>query len=145
LSGGNIEETKINFFDPNRFKDDDSYYNMEKNEDDQILMGRIDPIEWKAEIDRVYSEMINIEKDMELIKMRGGGLGGDDEDIEQCRKHIELIVEMCYEIKQSTGFDTRKVFERSAQFLEEDLGFIRKNELRINKQNSESISKLGEL
>ena len=58
--------------------------------------------------------MLNIEKEMDLNKMRGGGGSLEEEDIEQCRKTIELIVEMCYDIKTSTGFDTRKVFERSA-------------------------------
>lgn len=39
---------------------------MEKDLDDQILEGKIDPIEWKKEIDRVYQDLDNIEKEIEL-------------------------------------------------------------------------------
>ena len=35
-----------------------------------------------------------IEKEMELMRERGVG-SGLDEDIEECRRHTELIVELC--------------------------------------------------
>ncbi len=43
---------------------------------------------------------------------------------------------MCKDIKNSSGPDVRKVFGRSAEKLEEELGFIRKNEVRINSNNA---------
>lgn len=39
----------------------------------------------------------------------------------------------------------RKVFERSGQFLDEQLSYIRKNEIRINKQNEKAITQLGSI
>ena len=49
-----MEETKINFFDPSKYQDNGSLpYAMEKDEEDQILEGKIDPIEWRKELDRV--------------------------------------------------------------------------------------------
>ncbi len=59
--------------------------------------------------------------------------------MEECRRHIEMIVEMCRDIKNTCGPDVRKVFARSAEILEEHLGFIRKNEVRINSNNAKSI------
>lgn len=43
-------------------------YQIEKEEDDQILEGKIDPIEWRKELDRVFGDLDNIEKDIELNK-----------------------------------------------------------------------------
>lgn len=65
------EETKINFFDPSKYGRDPSLYQIEKEEDEQILEGKIDPIEWRREIDRVYGDLDAIEKDIELNKQRG--------------------------------------------------------------------------
>jgi len=45
---GRIEETKMNFFNHHNHQEDD------ENEDHRILEARIDPLEWKLEIDRVY-------------------------------------------------------------------------------------------
>jgi hypothetical protein len=89
---GKIEETKINFFDPKGY--DEQLF--EKPEDEQILEARFDPVEWKAEVDHVYSDLVAIEKDLELIKQRGGS--SLDDDIEDCRRHNELIVELCRDI-----------------------------------------------
>jgi DNA-binding transcriptional regulator GbsR (MarR family) len=58
-----------------------------------ILEGKIDPEEWKREIDRVYSDLDLIEKEIELSKMRGKN--DLNEDFEECRRHIELIIELC--------------------------------------------------
>ena len=49
-----MEETKSNFYDPSAYIDNDKLYSMEKNEEDEILEGKIDPIEWKREMDRAY-------------------------------------------------------------------------------------------
>jgi hypothetical protein len=48
-------------------------------------------------MDRVYQDLDNIEKDILLLKLRGGG--ELSEDIEECRRHIELIIELCTDIK----------------------------------------------
>ena len=50
---------------------------------------------------------------------------------------------MCNDIRQSSHHDVRKVFASSAEQLEEELSFIRKNEIRINKQNEKDITQLG--
>ena len=47
--------------------------------------------------------------------------GGDDQDFEECRRHLELIIEMCNDIRQSSHHEVRKVFASSAEKLEEDL------------------------
>lgn len=104
-------------------------YILEKEEDDQILEGKIDPIEWRKELDRVEGDLENIEKDIELGKLRGQV--GDD-DIEECRRHIEVIIDLCRDIKDTCHQDVRKIFARSAEKLEDDLAYIRKNEIRIN-------------
>ena len=54
------------------------------------------------------------------------------DDVEECRRHIELIVELCRDIKETTHYDGRKVFGKVAETLERDLEFIRKHEVRIN-------------
>ena len=38
-------------------------------------------------------DLIMIEKEIELMRQRGAG--DLDEDIEECRRHTELIVELC--------------------------------------------------
>ena len=61
------EETKINFF--NSEQPNIGLYEMpEKREEDRILETRIDPLEWKQEIDRVYKDLVNIEKEIEVLK-----------------------------------------------------------------------------
>lgn len=54
------------------------------------MQARFNPAEWKAEVDRAYGDLAAIEKDLELIKQRGGG--ALDDNIEECRRHTELIV-----------------------------------------------------
>lgn len=95
-------------------------YELEKEEDDQILEGKIDPLEWKKELDRVYQDLDNIDKEIEISKQRGSILYQED-DIEQYRRHIELIIDLCRDIKETCHHDVRKVFARSAEKLEEDL------------------------
>jgi hypothetical protein len=62
-----IEETKMNFFDPSIYNNNKEY-EMEKGEEDQILEGKIDPIEWMKEVDRVDQDLDNIERDVELAR-----------------------------------------------------------------------------
>ena len=87
-----------------------------------------------------------IEKDIEIARSRGTALGNYQyDDIEECRRHIELIVDLCRDIKDTCHADVRKVFAKSAGKLEEDLTFIRKNELRINSNNAEAIAHLNKI
>ena len=117
-------------------------YDLDKNEEDEIIEARIDPLEWNKEVDRVYRDLVNIEKDIEILKKSGGD---NTNDFEDCRRHIELIIEMCHDIRESSHNDVRKVFAHSAEVLENELAFIRKLEIRINKQNERDISHLGEI
>jgi hypothetical protein len=44
-------------------------------------------------MERVYVDLDIIQKDIELMRTRGGALGNDlNEDFEECRRHIELII-----------------------------------------------------
>lgn len=135
------EETKTNFFDANG-GDDRGLYEYDKPEEDLIIEAKIDPLEWNKELDRVYGDLTNIEKDIEILKKSGGD---NTNDFEDCRRHIELIIEMCYDIRESSHNDVRKVFAHSAEVLESDMAFIRKHEIRINKQNEDDITHLGEI
>ena len=64
--------TKVNFFNPEE-KDIGLYEIPGKPEDERILETRIDPLEWKQELDRVYRDLVNIEKEIEVLKTQGGG------------------------------------------------------------------------
>jgi hypothetical protein len=50
---------------------------------------------------------------MELIKTRGKS--DLTEDFEECRRHVELIIELCKDIKASCHSDVRKVFAHAAE------------------------------
>ena len=63
------------------------------------MEGKIDPVDWKREIDRVEVDLDNIEKEIELIRTRGKG--DLTEDFEECRRHIELIIELCKDIQET--------------------------------------------
>ena len=45
---------------------------------------------------------------------------------------MELIIELCKDIKDTCHYDVRKVFVKAAESLEGELEFIRKHEIRIN-------------
>jgi hypothetical protein len=47
-----------------------------------------------------------IENEVDILKKQGG----DNSDFEEYLRHLELIVEMCHDIKQSSHIDVRKVF-----------------------------------
>ena len=140
----NAEETKINFFDPNAFGGkgaigDEEDGNLPDQVDHQILEGKIDPAEWKKEIERTYQDLDNIEKEIELNRQSGGGggiasgnLGVVEQGLEECRRQIELIIDLCKDIQGTCHQDVRKVFGKVAEKLEEDLAFIRRHEMRIN-------------
>lgn len=53
---------------------------------------------------------------MELIRTRGKN--DLTEDFEECRRHIEMIIELCKDIKETCHSDVRKIFSRSAEALE---------------------------
>ena len=65
------------------------------NEDKQILEARVDPLEWKQEIDRVYLDLDMIHKEIVVLKKQGD----TGHEFEECRRHIELIIEMCQDIR----------------------------------------------
>ena len=110
------DKTELNFFNPE--SKDIGLYDIEtKPEDEKILETRIDPLEWKQEMDRVYTDLVNIEKEIEVTKLQGG----DNVDFEECRRHLELIIEMCKDIRDSSHHEVRKVFASSAEKLEDDL------------------------
>ena len=56
----------------------------------------------------------------------------DVEDVEECRRHIELIVMLCTDIKETTHQDVRKVFAKVGECMSENMEFIRKHEIIIN-------------
>lgn len=90
-------------------------------------------------------DLDNIEKEIELNKQRGVVRGGNSllEEVEECRRHIELIIELCKDIKDSSHQDVRKVFAKVAEKLEDDLTYIRKHEVRINQHNANAIQQLN--
>ena len=69
---------------------------FEKAEENQILQAQLDPLEWRLEVDAVYKDLLNIEKDIELQKQRGQGIL--DDEIEEHRRHLDMIIECCLEI-----------------------------------------------
>lgn len=141
------EETKANFYDPNNEHNVEVAANLydtnEAAEENAILEARIDPLEWKQELDRVYKELTNVEKEVEIAKREGGD--ASSADYEEYRRHLELVLELCKEIKESSTHEVRRVFADSADALDSDLSFIRRNEIRINKMNQAAITQLGQI
>jgi hypothetical protein len=43
-------------------------YELEREEEASILEGKIDPLEWRKEMDRVEQDLENIDKDIELAR-----------------------------------------------------------------------------
>lgn len=110
------EETKVNFFS---LEEQKGLYDLgEQEEDQQILETKIDPLEWNKEIDRVYGHLVKIEEELEFLKKQGGDTSND---FDEFRRHIELIIEMCNDIKQSSHHEVRKVFSHSIESLDNDL------------------------
>jgi hypothetical protein len=66
VTQGNIEETKINFFDAQKYEEDEKIF--ERAEENQMIEARFDPLEWKLEVDAVYRDLVNAEKDIELAR-----------------------------------------------------------------------------
>ena len=117
-----------------------------------MIEGKIDPTKWREEIDKVYGELDNIEKEIELNRQRGNIIGGNslargslELEVEEYRRHIELIIDLCRDIKGTCHSDVRKVFAKVAEKLEDDLVFIRKHEQRINQNNSDAIVELNRI
>ena len=131
------EETKVNFFNPNL--DDDR---LSQDEEHQIIENKVDPLEWNKEVEAVYRDLVKIEQEIEIMKKQGSA---SSSDFEEFQRHLELIIEMCNDIKTSSHHEVRKVFEKSASNLEENLQYIRKNEIRINRLNEKAITELGQI
>jgi len=89
----------------------------------------------------VYRDLDKIEQEVDLLKKQGSG----SEEFEEYLRHLELIIEMCKDIRQACHYDVRKVFQASAEALETQMEFIRKNEIRINNQNEKAIKQLGQI
>ena len=91
----------------------------------------------------MYGELVNIEKEVEVAKKEGGDSGNADYD--EYRRHVDLILEMCRDVRDSCAHEVRKVFQESAEQLESQLNFVRKNEIRINSTNAAKITQLGSI
>jgi hypothetical protein len=109
------------------------YNTTEAAEENAILEARIDPLEWKQEMDRVFKELTDVEKEVEIAKREGGD--ASSADYEEYRRHLELVLDLCTEIKDASTHEVRRVFADSADALDSDLTFIRRNEIRINRTN----------
>ena len=88
-------------------------------------------------------DLLAIEKDIELQRQRGQGLL--DDEIEEHRRHLEMIIELCQEIQSSLSYDVRKVFARVGETLADQLEIIRKHEQRINKSQQRQVASLNEI
>ena len=66
-----------------------------------------------------------------------------DDDVEEHRRHLDMIIECCQEIKNSSGYDVRRVFSRVGNAMDKELSQIRKHEQRINENQKEQINSLG--
>ena len=64
ITQARIEETKIGFF--NSALQQEQEHLFEKAEENQILEAQLDPLEWRLEVETVYKELQNIEKEIEL-------------------------------------------------------------------------------
>lgn len=62
----------------------------------------------------MYRDLVKIDQDVQILKKQGG----DASDFDEYLRHLELIIEMCNDIKTSSHYDVRKVFEKSIETLE---------------------------
>lgn len=113
-----------------------------KPDEQKILETKIDPLDWRQEVEKVYGHLQNIEKELEIIIKQGSE---NDDEFDEFRRHLELVIELCEDIRESSHHEVRRVFSDSADFLEKQLLFIRKNEIRINRHNEAAITKLGQV
>ena len=88
---------------------------FERAEENMMIEARFDPVEWRHEVDAVYKDLVNIQKDIDLARQRGGG--EVSEEIEEHRRHIDLILECCREIQNASGYDVRKIFSKVGETL----------------------------
>ena len=65
------------------------------------------------------------------------------EEIEEHRRHIELILECCREIQNASGYDVRKIFSKVGETLSDQMAKIRKHEMRINRESRDKIEQLN--
>jgi len=112
VTQGKIEETKINFFDPSKYEEEEKMF--ERAEEQQIIQAQLDPFEWKQEVDMVNRDLAELVKEIELAKDRGGDLSVE---MEEYRRHMDLIVDCCREIRSTSSHDVRKVFQLVGETL----------------------------
>ena len=67
------------------------------------MQAALDPLEWRLEVDAVYKELLNIEKDIELQRQRGAGVL--DDEVEEYRRHLDMIIDCCQDIRNTSGAD----------------------------------------
>ena len=135
------EETKINFFDPHQYEAQEALF--EKAEEDQIIEAKTDPVEWHREVENLEGALRAVSKDIELAKERGRGALGDE--IEEHRRHVDLIIDLCQDLRRSSHVDTRKVIAKIAEGLTDSLNTIRRHERRINDQHQNQILNLNHI
>ena len=111
------EETKMNFFEPSAADNVEAAIGMESEHvQENIMETAVDPLEWKQELDRVYKDLVNIEKEIEVAKREGGNYACPD--YEEYRRHLDLVLEMCNDIKDSSVHEVRQVFATAGEELE---------------------------
>ena len=86
-------------------------------------------------------DLLAIEKDIELQRQRGQGLL--DDEIEEHRRHLEMIIELCREIQSSLSYDVRRVFARVGETLSDQLEVVRGHEQRINVSQQSQVAALN--
>ena len=64
--------------------------------------------------------------------------GGDDADFEECRRHVELIINMCKEIRESSHYEVRKVFSSAGEQLEDQVP-ARGTNHRLDQEEGRSL------
>jgi len=119
-------------------------FHIHKREEEHMIEGDIEPEEWKRECERVEDDLIEMEKELAMAKSLGAAPNGDG-DFEECRNHVNIIIDLCNDIKEASHPDVRKFFARYFEQLDDELNFIRKQERRINENNAQDISKLNSI
>lgn len=93
-------------------------------------------------MDSIYRELKDIEKDVEM-GLDGGGYV--TVEMEEYRRHMDLIIDQCREISSTTQHDVRKIFEKVGNTLSDQCVKIRKHEIRINRESIGQIEQLNGL
>ena len=63
---------------------------FERAEENMMIEARFDPVEWRHEVDAVYKDLVNIQKDIDLARQRGGGeVSEESQGLEGARKMFQ--------------------------------------------------------